>query len=74
MQDDALFDHIRAATRPEGETRRLITHLLVRCWPGGLDDTTEPIARGWLRLWGPMTVVVDVPECTCDTGRCTICN
>jgi hypothetical protein len=74
MQDDAIFDHIRAANRPEGETRRLITDILSTCWPGGLDDTTEPIARGWLRMWGPIKQIVEIPTCTCHEGRCSVCN
>ena len=74
MQDDAIHDHIRAATRPDGETRRLTTNILSACWPGGLDDTCEPVARGWLRMWGPIKLIVDVPTCGCEHGRCTICN
>jgi hypothetical protein len=74
MQDDAISDYIRAAARPDGETRRLITYILSSCWPGGMDDRSEPVARGWLRMWGPVKLIADVPTCGCEHGRCTICN
>ena len=74
MQDDAIFDHIRAASRPEGETRRLITYLLAACWPSGVDDTTDAVARGWLRMWGPVKLIAEVPTCSCEYGHCAICN
>jgi len=44
------------------------------CWPGGHQDRDKPSARGWLRLWGPGKVVLAVPVCRCDEGRCAICN
>jgi len=71
---DALSMHVRAAGRPDAETARLTRQLVSLCWPGGLSDRNEPMARGWLRMWGPSTIVVDVPRCGCARGRCRICN
>jgi hypothetical protein len=71
---DALESHIRAAARPLMETDRLSDGLLHVCWPGGTADRSEPVARGWLRMWGPVRLVLDVPRCGCAGGRCTICN
>jgi hypothetical protein len=72
--DDAIHDHIRAAGRPSGETGRLVGAIVGAAWPGGVVDRTDPVARGWLRMWGPIKLVVAVPECGCEYGRCTICN
>ncbi|WP_249009546.1 hypothetical protein [Conexibacter sp. DBS9H8] len=66
--------HIRAAARPEHETLLLADRLLRECWPGGQADRSEPVARGWLRLWGPVKVIAVVPACECHRGRCRICN
>lgn len=69
-----IEEHIRAAARPTGETARLARDLTRVCWPTGTADRTDPVARGWLRMWGPIRVVVAVPPCECHTGRCAICN
>lgn len=79
MQEDpemqeAIEVHIRAADRPGRESAILADRLMRTCWPGGHTDRSEPVARGWLRMWGPVKVVVNVPECGCAHGRCTVCN
>jgi hypothetical protein len=79
MQDDheteaGIAEFIRAAVRPTGETARLTRELSRHCWPGGTGDRTDPVARGWLRMWGPNRVVVEVGPCECHTGHCMICN
>lgn len=78
MDDDSLTHelalHIRAARRPEHEALLLADQLLRHCWPGGQADRSEPVARGWLRMWGPVKVIANVPACTCPSGHCTICN
>ncbi len=71
---EAVEVHIRAAGRPEHESLLLADQLLRHCWPGGQADRSEPVARGWLRMWGPVKVIASVPACGCATGRCTICN
>lgn len=72
--DDALESHVRAAARPRGESDLLTAELMDLCWPGGHADRSEPVARGWLRMWGPVKIVVALPHCGCAHGRCTICN
>jgi len=71
---DDLTVHIRAAARSGPESGRLTTHIADACWPGGPADRTDPVARGWLRMWGPVRIVVAVPACGCARGRCVICN
>lgn len=44
------------------------------CWPGGAADRTEPVARGWVRRWGPNLLDEVEFDCTCREGRCTLCN
>lgn len=48
--------------------------LATTCWPGGTADRTEPIALEWVRRWRPARAAVALPECTCASGRCAICN
>ena len=69
-----IEEHIRAAVRPMDETARLTRALTASCWPSGTADRTDPVARGWLRMWGPIRVVVDVPACQCAQGRCKLCG
>jgi hypothetical protein len=71
---EELAAYVRAAARPQLESELLTDRLMRSCWPGGHDDRDEPVARGWLRLWGPVKVVVAAPVCRCDQGRCAICN
>jgi hypothetical protein len=44
------------------------------CWPGGGDDRTEPVARGWVRRWGPNLVGEVAVDCSCAQGCCQVCN
>ena len=69
-----LAIHIRAASRPSVESQRLLRVLDSALWPGGSADRTDRVARGWLRMWGPVQVAVDAPQCGCADGHCTICN
>jgi hypothetical protein len=72
---DPIHDHIRAVrSRPTLESRRLAAGLMRRCWPGGNGDRTEPAAREWVRLWGPTHAMTPPPVCSCETGRCRVCN
>jgi hypothetical protein len=71
---DTLASHIRAATRADGEKIRLTARLVAAAWPGGTEDRTDAVGRGWLRIWGPVRVVADVPPCGCAQGHCLICN
>lgn len=71
---EMLALHIRAASRPSGESERLLRVLSTALWPNGSSDRTDPVARGWLRMWGPVQVIVDPPRCGCAEGCCPICN
>ena len=71
---DGVRTHIRAAGAPQVDRERLAAELLERCWPGGTADRSESVARGWLRMWGPVKVIASLPGCTCASGRCAICN
>ena len=71
---EEIEGHVRAAARPDRESLILADTLARFCWPGGPADRSEPVARGWLRMWGPVKVIAAVPACGCASGRCTICN
>ena len=73
---DRIRDHIEAtAHRPECETRRLTSHIVARCWPGGEADHTEPAALSWVRRWRPATAGTELPVCSCSAGgHCPVCN
>lgn len=58
----------------EAERDELADALRQRCWPGGGADRTEPVARDWVRLWGPQRLGAVVMRCTCAQGRCDLCN
>jgi hypothetical protein len=71
---DSIELHVRAAGRPDYESILLADRLLQICWPGGVSDRSEPVARGWLRMWGPVKIIATPPACTCAQGRCPVCN
>ena len=66
----ALFD---AARRSHRDDHTLLSGMRDRLWPGG-HDRSEPVARTWVRSWGPRTMPVTLGECACATGRCGTCN
>ena len=61
------------AARTHAETVILTARLRERCWPGG-DDRTDALAREWLRRRGPKAPAPAPDGCTCDSGRCSVCN
>jgi len=72
---ETIAVHVRAAARPGTESRRLLNDLMGYSWPGGHSDRSEPLARGWLSLWGPNRSIADLPPCACRRGRrCPTCN
>lgn len=73
-QPETLASHIRSAARPSVESERLLQVLSTALWPGGTADRADRVARGWLRAWGPVEVVIDPPHCGCPDGHCGICN
>jgi hypothetical protein len=68
----ALIAADRRRTRADRD--RLAAALRQRCWPGGATDRTEPVARGWVRRWGPHRLGPPALECTCARGVCDFCN
>ena len=76
MHDRArLTEHIESiATRPSSAADRLATVLLHRAWPGGSADHSQPAALEWVRRWHPARFAPDALRCSCDAGRCAVCN
>ncbi len=37
-------------------------------------EGTHPMAREWVRRWGPAPALAAAADCACAAGRCTICN
>lgn len=75
MDRDELLRHIEAAAPlRRADSRRLVALMVSACWPGGPADRTERVAINWLRQWHPEPVAAELPECSCSTGRCVICN
>jgi hypothetical protein len=69
----ALIESSRATDPAAGD--RLLTRLIRPCWPGGPADRTQPpAAREWIRRWGPAKPQPVVLDCSCDVGRCRLCN
>jgi hypothetical protein len=67
--------HVAAfAQRTAADHDRLARALRSWCWPGGGEDRTEPVARGWVRRWGPACRHTVALECTCPRGGCAVCN
>lgn len=75
MHEDFIREHIEAAAaRDEFETRGAIARIASACWPGGIEDRTEPGALAWVRRWRPATAGTALPACSCAAGRCAVCN
>jgi hypothetical protein len=75
MDRDELRHHIDLAS-PFGRTdvRRLTSLMIRACWPGGPEDRTERLALDALRRWHPVPAAPELPECSCETGHCVLCN
>lgn len=72
--EDRIREHIATVTaRDEADTQTLIRRFERACWPGG-GDRTEPSARRWLERWRPARAAGPVPSCSCELGRCAVCN
>jgi len=68
-RENLITTLIRLARSPGGDAHR---RALVDRVAGG--DHALPVAREWVRRWGPRPMVVTPPPCACATGRCTVCN
>ncbi len=73
--EDRIREHIATVTaRDEADTQTADPALPARVlawWPG---DRTEPSARRWLERWRPARAAGPVPSCSCELGRCAVCN
>jgi len=73
--DEGLAAHIESiATRNESAAARLARMLARRAWPGGGSDRHSPAAVEWVRRWGPRGLSPVPPACSCEQGRCVVCN
>jgi hypothetical protein len=73
--DPPIKAHIESvSTRAESDTERLMAALLGCCWPGGVADRREPGALEWVRRWGPRRAGLVAIACSCNVGRCQLCN
>jgi hypothetical protein len=67
--------HIAAiSARSPRDADALILHLGRRSWPGGSADRSEPGALEWVRRWGPGRLTASPLDCSCEQGRCAVCN
>ena len=67
--------HIGAiAARSPRDTDTLMLSLARRSWPGGSADRSEPAALEWVRRWGPGRLTASPLDCSCEQGRCAVCN
>jgi uncharacterized protein YgbK (DUF1537 family) len=62
------------AARSRRESDVLMLDLSRRTWPGGTADRTEPAALEWVRRWGPGRLTASPLDCSCEQGRCAVCN
>jgi hypothetical protein len=75
MNDAEIRAHIRAAATGEpADTWRLTARMVRTCWPGGSNDHTDRAALAWLRYWRPERFGLELPECSCATQHCLLCN
>ncbi len=62
------------SSRTDSDTDRLVSAMFGGCWPGGMGDRTEAVAREWVRRWGPRSAGMVPPTCRCAVGHCGVCN
>jgi hypothetical protein len=75
MDREELRQHIDSAAPRGGPQGLRLTALILRaCWPGGPADRTQRAALDWLRAWHPDAAAAELPVCSCETGRCVLCN
>lgn len=76
MDQSELQTHIEAAASAtrQARLRAMTARLVAYCWPGGQPDRYNPAAVPWVREWGALRTGGAVPECTCASGHCDVCN
>jgi hypothetical protein len=73
--DPGIAAHIESvSSRAESDTDRLVSAMFRGCWPGGIGDRTEAVAREWVRRWGPRRAAPVPSACRCAVGHCGVCN
>jgi hypothetical protein len=74
-RDPQISAHIQSiSAQAEPDRARLVSEMLRLSWPGGCGDRSEPVALEWVRRWGPHRIGPLAPACSCETGRCRVCN
>jgi hypothetical protein len=75
MHDDRIRRHITEVTqRDASQTRSLMARIQRACWTGDGADRTQPAALGWVKRWRPARAAATLPACSCEHGRCALCN
>jgi hypothetical protein len=75
MDPEELRDHLEAiSTSYLAGDEVLVRSISAACWPGGGADRADPVAIQWLRRWRPLTSHAVLPVCSCQIGRCSLCN
>ena len=60
---------IAAAITGQTEDRSVLLRLSAASWPGR-DDRTVPVARNWIRTWGPRPMSVEPHACSTPCASC----
>ena len=75
VNHEQLRDHLQAISNQylagDDGLMRLISGA---CWPPGGHDRSDPVASQWVRRWRPGTSHAVFPVCSCQIGRCSLCN
>jgi hypothetical protein len=75
MNRDELSAHVAAVSRRnDDQTQGLVAWMAAACWPGGSADRVEPVALQWVARWRVHTPGTLLTPCTCESGRCRVCN
>jgi hypothetical protein len=75
MDRNELSAHVTAvARRDHDQTAGLAAWMSAACWPGGSADRVERAALDWVARWRPRSAGTRLTPCTCQSGRCRLCN
>ena len=62
-------------SRTHHQTDWIVRTLVRGAWPGGSEDRRSPVAAEWVRRSGPALLEPSFfDDCSCDRGRCAVCN
>jgi hypothetical protein len=69
----ALVEAIDSRTTYQSDW--IMRALVGGAWPGGHADRSYPTAAEWVRRWGPARSQASyIGDCSCEQGRCAVCN